>query len=196
MMTIEVADCENIKIDLSEEDSKLTFSATSNGQKYGMVMELYDKIVKEESKWNTKGRNVILSISKADKEQEEWWPRITKDKVKNQLITIDWAKWVDPDDEEDAQEAPGMGAGGDFDPSQMQSFMQNMQGGGMGGMGGLEGMMGGMGGMGGMMGGDSDDDEGEEAQVDPHLPGEEAKAGDNKNDLDDLDGEEEADLKK
>ena len=71
--------------------------------------------MKDESKWNTKGRNVILHISKKDKEQEEWWPRLTKSKDKNQLITIDWAKWVDPDDDED--DKGGAPAGGDFDPS-------------------------------------------------------------------------------
>jgi len=46
-------------------------------------MELFDKVVKDESKWNTKGRNVILNISKKDKDADEWWPRITKEKVKN-----------------------------------------------------------------------------------------------------------------
>ena len=45
-------------------------------------------------------------------------------------------------------------------------------------------MMGGM--NAGGAGADSDDEDGEEAQVDPHKP---------KADLDDLDGEEEADLK-
>jgi len=45
---------------------------------------MYEPIVKEESKWNLKGRNILCCISKKDKEQEEWWPRITKDKVKNQ----------------------------------------------------------------------------------------------------------------
>ena len=43
--------------------------------------------------------------------------------------------------------------------------------------------------MGGATGGDSDDDDGEEAQVDPHT---EKKGGN----LDDLDGEEENNLKK
>ena len=116
-------------------------------------MELFEKVIKEESKWNTKGRNVILNISKADKEQEEWWPRITKEKVKNQQITIDWDRWVDPDDEPEEDKA-GAGGMGDFDPS----MMQGMGGGGgppgMGGMGGMPGMggMGGMPGMGGMGG--------------------------------------------
>ena len=82
---------------------------------------------------------------------------------------------------------------------------------GMGGMGGMPGM-GGMGGMpdmdgmnmGGGMDGDSDDEDGEEAQVDPHKEGEdekipakaEAAADKGTDNLDDLDGDAEADLKK
>ena len=127
-------------------------------QKYAVDLELYEPIVKAESKWNTKGRNVIMSISKKDKEQEEWWPRLTKEKGKNPLITIDWAKWVDPDEDDAPADDPmagmdmnamggmgGMGGGG----------MPGMPGmGGMGGMPpGMEGMMGGMGGMPGMGGG-------------------------------------------
>ena len=83
-------------------------------------MEMFEPIVKSESKWNTQGRNVILNLSKKDKEKDtdEWWPRLQKEKVKNQLITIDWAKWIDPDasDEDDKPAAAGMG---DFDPNQM-----------------------------------------------------------------------------
>ena len=30
-------------------------------------MEMYMAIVKEESKWNVKGRNIIINISKEDK---------------------------------------------------------------------------------------------------------------------------------
>ena len=105
-------------------------------------MEFFAKIVKADSKWNTKGRNVIFSLAKEDKEAE-YWPRITKEKVKNSRITVDWSKWVDEDEED---EAPEMG--GDFDPSAMQGF----GGGGMPGMGGAGGMPGmpGMGGAGGM----------------------------------------------
>ena len=206
-MTIEVADCENINVDIDETRNAIVFSAMSGDTKYSLNMEMFKKIVKDESKWNLKGRNVLLMISKADKDEEEWWPRLTKDKTKNQLITIDWARWRDPDDEDPAEEKPGMG---DFDPSMMQGMggMGGMGGGmpgmgGMGGMGGAGGMdmaslmkqMGGMGGMGGaggmdmaemmknmggmggMGGGDSDDEEGEESHVDPHGEG----------DVDDLD---------
>jgi hypothetical protein len=44
---------------------------------------MFEPIVKEESKFLLKGRNIFLTISKKDKEQEEWWPRISKEKVKN-----------------------------------------------------------------------------------------------------------------
>ena len=106
-------------------------------------MELYEPIVKEESKWNTKGRNVIMTIGKKNKDQEEWWPRLTKDKVKNPLITVDWAKHREPDDEDEGDDpmanmdmsgAQGMGGGGmgGMDPAMMAQMMGG--GGGAGGM--------------------------------------------------------------
>ena len=76
-------------------------------------MEFFAAIDKSESKFNTTGRNPIITLSKKEKE-EEYWPRITKDKIKNSRITVDWGKWVDEDEED---EAPAMG--GDMDPSMM-----------------------------------------------------------------------------
>jgi hypothetical protein len=46
-------------------------------------MELFNGVNKSESGWNTKGRNVTFAIAKKDDDQEEYWPRLTKDKVKN-----------------------------------------------------------------------------------------------------------------
>jgi len=121
-------------------------------------MEFFAAVNKAESKWNTKGRNTTFSISKEDKDAE-YWPRLFKDKAKNSRISVDWSKWVDEDEADNAPEV-----GGDFDQSQMQGFGGGMPGmggmGGMPGMGGMGGMdmasmmkgMGGMGGMGGMPG--------------------------------------------
>ena len=67
-MTVELADSENVVIDIDEEKNTLQFSATASGQKYGFTMEMFEPVVKEESKWNLKGRNVILNVSKKDKE--------------------------------------------------------------------------------------------------------------------------------
>ncbi len=185
----------------------MMFRAKANNENYAVDMELFGPIVKAESKWNTKGRNVIMSISKKDKEQEEWWPRLTKEKGKNPLITIDWAKWVDPDEDEPADDPmAGMdmnamgGMGGMGGMPGMEGMMGGMGGGGMPGMGGpggmdmsqLQAMMGGM--NAGGAGADSDDEDGEEAQVEPHKA--EEKGDDKAADLNDLDGEETADLKK
>ena len=49
---------------------------------YKFEFELFAEVVKEDSRWNTKGRNIILVLIKKDKE-EEYWPRIMKEKVKN-----------------------------------------------------------------------------------------------------------------
>lgn len=66
-------------------------------------MELFNGVNKSKSGWNLKGRNVSFRLEKKDDDREEYWPRLTKDKVKNQKITIDWSKWVD---EDDVPEAP------------------------------------------------------------------------------------------
>jgi hypothetical protein len=114
LMTVEQADTENVVIDINELKNTLMFSATANGVKYGFEMELFEQVVKDESKWNTKGRHIIINVSKADKEQDEWWPRLTKEKSKNHQIVIDFDKWMDADDE--PEEDKGMP---DMDLSQM-----------------------------------------------------------------------------
>ena len=128
LITIDMADAENVEVDVFEEKQQLKFQCSANGQKYSMELEVFEPIVKEESAWNVKGRNVIINLAKKDKSQtEEWWPRITKEKVKNNLISIDWARWKEPDDDED--EGPKGPGGGDFDMAQMKNMM------GAGGMG-------------------------------------------------------------
>ena len=85
-------------------------------------MEFFAEVEKEKSAWNTKGRNVIISLAKKDTEAE-YWTRLTKAKVKNQKIQVDWSKWVD-EDEEGA--AGGDDMGQDWDPSMMQGFGQRL----------------------------------------------------------------------
>ena len=128
----------------------MIYRAEQQSNKFGFTMEFFAEIEKEGSAWNTKGRNILISLSKKDKDAE-YWPRITKEKVKNSKITTDWGKWVEEDEEE---EEGNKGMDG-FDPSMMNQFGGGMPGmGGMGGMPGMEGMGGmpGMGGMGGMPG--------------------------------------------
>ena len=67
LMTVDVADCENVEVNVIEDKQTLSFSCTANGQKYGMELEVFEPIVKEESAWNLKGRNVIITLAKKDK---------------------------------------------------------------------------------------------------------------------------------
>ena len=153
----------------------LYFRAESHGHAYGFDIALFAGVSVDESKWNTKGRNIIMNVVKANKD-DSYWPRLTKDKVKNSHIQSDWAKWVDEDEEEEAKPL-----GEDWNEDNMNAF-----GGGYGGDAG-----------------DSDDEEEEQEHVhgencahdhghDHGHDHEHAHEGEKKNaDLGDLDAEEE-----
>ena len=100
----ELLDTEKSEIDLTE-DGKLTLKARSleSPAQYGFVMDLFKGINKLASGWNIKGRNIMFTIVKNEDDQEEYWSRLTKEKIKNQKITVDWARWVD---EDEVTEAP------------------------------------------------------------------------------------------
>ena len=144
------------------------YRAESHGHAYGFDLALFGAVSVEESKWNTKGRNIILNIVKASSE-DAYWPRLTKEKVKNTHIQADWAKWVDEDEEDEAKPL-----GEDWNEDNMNNF-----GGGAGGL------------LGGP-GGDSDDEDEEEEE---HVHGENCDhdhgQGEKNADLGDLDAEEE-----
>ena len=162
------------------KDTGLHFKGTSEDKLYELDIEFYEKVDAEGSTYKTLDRSVQMHIMKAKKEKddddgESFWPRLLKDKAleKNQ-VTVDWNRYVDEDEEDDA---------GGFDMSALEGGM-GMGGGmppGMGGMGGMGGMdmealmkqMGGMGAMppgeGGLdagHGGDDDSDDGDDDGLD------------------------------
>ena len=128
-------------IDVKDEkivltDTELKFDGKANGdQPYTVNIEFFKPVDAEGSTYKVLPRSVQMHILKKDKEEDEFWPRLLKDKAleKNQ-VKIDWDRYVDEDEEEEQ---------GGFD-------MSNLAGGsGMGGgtMGGMPGMGGGPGGM-------------------------------------------------
>lgn len=145
-------------------DQFLSGRAESHGHVYGFDLTLFDAVNLEESKWNTKGRNIILNIVKANTDAS-YWPRLTKEKIKNSHIQADWAKWVDEDEEDEAKPL-----GEDWNEDNMNNF--NM-GGGFGDQG------------------DSDDDEEEEEHVHGEHCSHEHEPAKKNADLGDLDAEEE-----
>ncbi|GAX14509.1 hypothetical protein FisN_11Hh028 [Fistulifera solaris] len=165
-LTIALSDVKDESINL--KDATLTFKGTSEGKEYAIDIEFFKDVNAEGSTYKTLPRSVQMHIMKKESD-EEFWPRLLKDKTKEKnQVKIDWDRYVDEDDEADGFDTSaldgGMGMGG----------MPGM--GGMGGMGGMDmealmAQMGGMGGMGGMPGdmgmpggnfGDDDEDDGDD----------------------------------
>ncbi|KJA29359.1 hypothetical protein HYPSUDRAFT_127652 [Hypholoma sublateritium FD-334 SS-4] len=103
-------------------------------KEYAFVLDLFAEVVPEKSGQKLNSRSFNLVIRKKE-QKAEYWPRLTKEKVKNAFLKTDFSKWVDEDEQD---EVPA-------------DIPDDMDMGGMGGMGGMPGM-GGMGGMGGMPG--------------------------------------------
>jgi hypothetical protein len=129
-------------IDVKDEtiilsDKELQFKGKSEGKDYEVNIEFYKPVDSKGSTYKVLPRSVQMYVIKAtsddDDEEDKFWPSLLKDKSleKNQ-VKIDWDRYVDEDEEEDA---------GGFDMSALQ---------------GGSGMMGGMGGMDGMGGGGMD----------------------------------------
>ncbi|SNX85805.1 related to SBA1 - Hsp90 associated co-chaperone [Melanopsichium pennsylvanicum] len=144
---------------------------TSKGipdKEYQFSLEFFDEIDVEASKTHLNSK-CLYAVLRKKNAKEEYWPRLTKDKLRLHNVKTDFDKWVDEDEQDENEEdlsggMGGMGGGmGGMDPSMMNPAMM-----GAGGAGGfdLQSMMaqmgGGMGGMGGMPDfGGMDDDQAE-----------------------------------
>ncbi|KAJ7275571.1 HSP20-like chaperone [Mycena haematopus] len=171
-LTINLPDIQEDGLKYTLEPTKITFEATSGNEKtghekkYAFNLDFFSEIVPEKSSKKLSTRSLYLVLRKKE-QKAEYWPRLTKEKVKNAYIKTDFSKWVD-EDEQDGQEAKD-----DADLEDAMGGMGGMPGmGGLGGMGGpggmdFEKMMAEMGGPGGFgaggsgsgSGGDGDDDD-------------------------------------
>jgi hypothetical protein len=136
-ITIALPDVKDESITLT--DTELHFKGTSEDKAYEVNIKFYKPIDSKNtgSTYKVLPRSVQMHVMKAandDKEEkDEFWPRLLEDKLleKNQ-VKIDWDRYVDEDEEDEA---------GGFDTSALEGGM------GMGGMPGMGGMGGDMGGM-------------------------------------------------
>ncbi|KAK6456349.1 HSP20-like chaperone [Scheffersomyces xylosifermentans] len=133
-LTIEIVDAKNTKLDLTATHLKLAADSSDNNSHYDLNIEFYDEIDTENSHKNTENGSHIYFVLRKKTAKEEFWPRLTKEKLKYHYIRTDFDKWVDEDEQDEQPE-----------PEDDMSNMMNL-GGGPGGPGGL----GGMGGPGGI----------------------------------------------
>ena len=146
LITVSIADCD--APELTIKPSYIELKAQSkphvgdeNVHHYQLHIDLYKEIIPEKTMHKiANGQHYFLKLYKKDLESE-YWPRLTKEKVKYPYIKTDFDKWVD-EDEQDEVEAEGNDAAQGMDFSQMM--------GGAGGAGGMDfsKMMGGAGGAG------------------------------------------------
>jgi len=152
-VTIALQDVKDETINLS--DSALVFKGKSGDKEYEVNIEFFKAVDAKDSTYKVLPRSIQMHVMKAKSDDgddgdddEEFWPRLLKDKAleKNQ-VKIDWDRYVDEDEEDEA---------GGFDMSALEG------GRGMGGMPGGPGgmdmasMMAGMGGGAGGPGGGMD----------------------------------------
>ena len=100
ILTLEAKNlAEEGRIILLTPEGHLHFEGTNkiSSAHYKLDLNLFDEVVVETSKWKVTDFSVKFSISKKN-ESAAFWPRVTKEKVKQNNITVDWTNWIDEDE--------------------------------------------------------------------------------------------------
>jgi prostaglandin-E synthase len=106
-ITIDATEVKDPKIDILD-GRILKFEGSNSEHVYSLEIELYDEVVKEESKNILESRNIFLNIKK--KTKGPYWPRLIKDNHKYNWIRVDWRYFLEEDEEEE-DDGPNFGNG-------------------------------------------------------------------------------------
>ena len=109
-LTICVVHSKKPVVDLTD-GKRIKYQGTDGSVNYSFDIELYDEIVKEESKYTLDSRNIFLNLKK--KTSGPYWPRLLKDEKKYHWIEVDWMYYAEEDEEDEATQP--MKPGQDFD---------------------------------------------------------------------------------
>jgi CS domain len=92
-LTINAPDIPASALKLDLQPTKLVFSgkSTTKNVTYGINFDFYEEIDPKESKINHTDRDIELVIRKKTTE-EEYWPRLLKEKAKAHWLQTDWDK--------------------------------------------------------------------------------------------------------
>jgi prostaglandin-E synthase len=105
-VTIDAVEVKNPEIDIVDGKT-LKFKGSDSNHTYAFELELYDEVVKEESKFSLASRNIFLNIKK--KTKGPYWPRLTKNSQKLNWLQVDWTHYIDEEDEEEDSKGPNFG---------------------------------------------------------------------------------------
>ena len=104
-LTINVPDVptSNIKLDLKPTGLSFTGHSDTLKKTYAVELEFYGEIDPETSRVNHTARDVEMKLRKKEL-KEEYWPRLLKESKKVHFLKTDFDKWVDEDEQDEAEE--------------------------------------------------------------------------------------------
>lgn len=101
---INVPDVEPKSADIKVTENNVSFTGTNlKGSKYSVSLDLYAEIDVDNSKVHHSPRGVEMVLRKK-KLGLEYWPRLLKEAKKVHFVKTDFDKWVDEDEQDEAQE--------------------------------------------------------------------------------------------
>jgi hypothetical protein len=104
-LTINVPDVpkEDLQLDIKADSITFTGISGTKKTKYHVELPLYAEIDTSESKTHHTAKNIELKLEKKER-NKEYWPRLLKDSKKLHFLKTDFDKWVDEDEQTNAEE--------------------------------------------------------------------------------------------
>jgi len=96
------------------------FKATGEEGSYGVSVNFFDEIVPEESEYHVAPRYYEMILKKKNTDAD-YWPCLTKEKLKTWWLKVDWSRWVDEDEEAEKENLKLGGAGQSFNLDDMDA---------------------------------------------------------------------------
>lgn len=110
-LTINILDEENTEINLTDTELKVKSRSEDDNIEYAVDLEFYKEIDAAKSTRHRTDRGLFFVLRKKEP-QQEYWPRLIKEKRRHPYIKTDFDKWVDEDEQDPrATEDFGMGGG-------------------------------------------------------------------------------------
>ncbi|KXN70640.1 HSP20-like chaperone [Conidiobolus coronatus NRRL 28638] len=97
-LTIELSDIKDEKFDLTA--TSLKFSGTSEEKPYEFEIEFFNEIDPELSRRAVTARSIFMVLRKYNSDQE-YWPRLQKEKGKLNFLKTDFDRWIDEDEQDE-----------------------------------------------------------------------------------------------
>ncbi|KAF8917599.1 HSP20-like chaperone [Mucidula mucida] len=104
-LTVNVPDIVQDSLECNLTSKSISFKAKnvnpdkSDGRTYAFDLDFFSEIDTEHSVKKFTSRSLSFVLRKKEL-KEEYWPRLTKEKVRNAFLKTDFSKWVDEDEQE------------------------------------------------------------------------------------------------